>query len=484
VIALLAAIAVLTLRWPFREAAIRDALQQRFQGQVKFSGFQETYWPRPGCIATNLDIRRPEDDQPVVHAQRISIQGSYFDFLKWPRRVALLEADGLRVHLDKPKPGNGPAQKAHKLIIEEFRTNNAVLETHFGGEPVSFHVHQLRVDGFGGDRPASFDVELTNPQPKAEIAAQGKFGPIAPDAEHTHVEGDYSITHVDLSKFEGISGTASAKGHFDGIVAAIRTHGDARADRFEVGHTSHAVDLVTHYDVTVNGTSGDVVVNEAATQLRRTTLHSHGTVAGSPDKAVKMEFEARGGRIEDLLYLFVKSEPAMQGNLDLNARAELPPGKEKFIRRVRLDGVFGIDPSQFTKSSTQGKVDELSARARGDKQEMEDPERVVSDLRGHARLRDGVAELSEVSFSVPGATARGGGTYSLITHDIDMQGLVRMQADISEATKGIKSVLLKPLAPIFRHRHAGAVLPVKMTGRYPNPQITIGPKPKMKHDHS
>jgi hypothetical protein len=39
-----------------------------------------------------------------------------------------------------------------------------------------------------------------------------------------------------------------------------------------------------------------------------------------------------------------------------------------------------------------------------------------------------------------------------------------MESDISHVTTGFKSVLLKPLAPFFKKKHAGAVIPIAVTG--------------------
>jgi hypothetical protein len=39
-----------------------------------------------------------------------------------------------------------------------------------------------------------------------------------------------------------------------------------------------------------------------------------------------------------------------------------------------------------------------------------------------------------------------------------------MDTDISHTATGFKSFLLKPLAPFFRKKHAGAVVPIAVTG--------------------
>ena len=47
-----------------------------------------------------------------------------------------------------------------------------------------------------------------------------------------------------------------------------------------------------------------------------------------------------------------------------------------------------------------------------------------------------------------------------------------MRATVSEASSGMKSILLKPLNMFFKRKDVGAVLPVSVTGYdYPNPQV-------------
>lgn len=87
----------------------------------------------------------------------------------------------------------------------------------------------------------------------------------------------------------------------------------------------------------------------------------------------------------------------------------------------------------------------------------------------------GVAHLHDCRFAVPGAVATGGGTYDVITKQVNLSGTVEMKATVSEASSGLKAILLKPFNAAFRNRHdnAGAELPVHVTGRYPNPQFHV-----------
>ena len=83
-----------------------------------------------------------------------------------------------------------------------------------------------------------------------------------------------------------------------------------------------------------------------------------------------------------------------------------------FLRRVLLDGSFGIDDAQFRKR-TQDKMEKLKSRARGQNDDVR-PADIDSEVQGHVRMQEGVARFDQVRFRVPGAVAQGGGTFNLL----------------------------------------------------------------------
>ena len=78
-----------------------------------------------------------------------------------------------------------------------------------------------------------------------------------------------------------------------------------------------------------------------------------------------------------------------------------------------------------------------------------------------------------MTFSVPGALAHLNGTFNLINEQINLHGTLDMQAKLSQTTKGVKSFLLKALDPFFKKKHAGAVVPIKITGTYGHPSYGL-----------
>jgi hypothetical protein len=97
-------------------------------------------------------------------------------------------------------------------------------------------------------------------------------------------------------------------------------------------------------------------------------------------------------------------------------------------------------------------------------------------MQGHFVLANSQMTFSSLSFSVPGATVQLRGTFGLLSQALDFHGTLRLQAKVSQTTSGIKSLLLKPINPLFEREGAGTVLPIKITGPRGEPsfQVEIG----------
>jgi hypothetical protein len=98
---------------------------------------------------------------------------------------------------------------------------------------------------------------------------------------------------------------------------------------------------------------------------------------------------------------------------------------------------------------------------------------VTADIKGSVLLSDEIAKFQAVSFKVPGAEAILHGTYNLADTKIDFHGDLKTEASLSDDSSGVKAVLLKPLDPLFKRKHAGAVVPVEMTGTYHDPHFGV-----------
>jgi hypothetical protein len=154
----------------------------------------------------------------------------------------------------------------------------------------------------------------------------------------------------------------------------------------------------------------------------------------------------------------------------------VPPGKAAFLKRILMEGDFGIESARFTKEKTQNSVDKLSTAGQGQGDHTDNPDNVVSDVEGHVVVKDGVATFTGLRFRVPGARARLNGTFDLITQKVDLRGMLYMDAKLPEATSGIKSFLLKAIDPFLKkNRRGGAKMPVSITGTYQHPSYKADP---------
>jgi hypothetical protein len=56
---------------------------------------------------------------------------------------------------------------------------------------------------------------------------------------------------------------------------------------------------------------------------------------------------------------------------------------------------------------------------------------------------------------------------------VDLRGTVRLEEDLSQTTKGVKSSLLKALDPFFRRKKHLSVVSVRITGMYGHTSIRL-----------
>lgn len=514
VFALLAILAVVASRkWPFTSQAITHSLESGTQATLTFTGFQQVFFPHPGCILTNVTLQRGSDGKQVkLTIPRLVIFGSYFSLLS--RHVRLIRADHAHFSLVEGLPGQSAAARAstsgglfgllpvEKSVIDELSADDVVADfvTAASTQPLEFRMSSLRFDNLGDNRKLAFHAQLHNPVPPAEVAIQGTFGPMTDQTGQARLSGSYDFEQGDLGVFQGVAGTLASKGSFEGVLQHIRVQGSATVPNFEVTSAGHAMKLDASFDAIVNALNGDVAFQPAKVRFGSTTLLCNGGVQGESTepgrgKTVRV-FVSRGdGRVQDLLTMFVHDrQPTMTGTIQLRANITLPPGQRPFLRRLEVDGDAAIAGGQMTDAQTQKNVEMLSMRAQGWADKIEDDqdkdnkdggdrvdgdlEHVSSQVKGHVSLRNGTASLSNVRFDVPGAAADVDGRYNLLNTQIDAHGRLKMEAPLSKATSGIKSVLLRIVPSLDRHRTRHGeetILSLAVGGTYQQPSFTVTP---------
>jgi hypothetical protein len=133
---------------------------------------------------------------------------------------------------------------------------------------------------------------------------------------------------------------------------------------------------------------------------------------------------------------------------------------------MRLEGTFAIHGAEFNDKQMQQKVDAMSMRAQGKPKlaNARDAEVVASSLNGRFSQADGVVEVSELNYQMPGAQAQMDGRVELAESTFEFHGKVRTQATASQMTTGWKSLVLSPFDGLLKKNGAGVELPVKVTG--------------------
>jgi len=347
-----------------------------------------------------------------------------------------------------------------------------------GKDPREFAIHALTMTTLGLAEKMPFRATLTNPLPKGLIETSGTFGPWRKDNPgSTPLGGDYSFQKADLGTIKGIGGILDSTGKFDGLLDRINVKGTTTTPDFHLDTAKQPVSLSTSFVAVVDGTDGDTYLDEVHAQFLSTTLTAKGAVVGTKGvkgRTIDMNVRVHEGRIEDLLRLAVKGdEPLLVGRVVLRSEFHLPPGEPDVIERLELKGQFDVAAATFTDRKVQGKLADMSRRARG-LDEDASAGNIVSNLGGTFGLKNTVLRFSTLSFSLPGAQVRLRGSYGLRSEAIEFDGTVRMEATISEAAGGgVKGFFLKMVDPVFRKQGAGAVIPIKIRGTREQPSFGL-----------
>jgi AsmA-like C-terminal region len=479
---------LLAANWPFTQESIIKRLEQASSTRVEMRGFQKTFFPYPGCIAEEVTFRPiasasgPSPQTPVITIRRLAIESTFLGLFRNPGRIRSIVADGLRIHVPAGGADLHPVagSKSDDVVIEELHAENALLELASrqpAGKPLVFQIHRVRFRNIGDGNKIPFEVSLHLPTPPGEVQSSGWLGPWKDEkgtVRSTPISGTYVLQRADLGVFKSIQGELSSHGQFSGNLEAINVAGDTDSPQFEVTESGHRFHLTTQFRGVVDLKNGDVTLPAVQARLGNTSLVASTSVAGKP-KTVALNITQGKGEIQDLILLFSDSASPVTGPVSFHMKILLPAEHRPFKQRVQLNGNFVIDPAKFTSAESQSGIDQLSERANGKKDKGKDHDadddaagfdRVLTRLDGQVVLRNGVAAFSRISFSVPGAEGDMNGTYSILNKRVNLRGKMRMNATVSQATTGAKSFFLKIVDPFYKKHHAGAEVPITMTGVY------------------
>ena len=475
--------------WPYRYRVIKPLLEDDFGSEVTITRYHRTYYPHPGFVAMGVRLhRRSAPHAPDLgYAESMVVQGTWAHLFTLQRRVERVEVAGLHITIptagsramaeDFP-PGSGSDFTGPETRIDQFIVHDAVLEIEGkDGGSLLFPIHQLTLHRLEKDQPLTYAVAMRNPKPSGEIHASGSFGPLSPrDISSTPVSGEFEFTGVRLADVGGIRGMLTSSGSFRGPLGAIEAKAMAHVPDFAVSQ-GRTTPMDGSIECTVDGLHGDLEIRAIEVKTGATTIRATGTIAGTPN-ATNLDIDVRHGRAEDLLRPFIHDDVPIEGAVWLKAHAYLAPAGngQEFLRRLHVVGSFDVPAEKLTDSKTEKSLTDFSHRAEVHKQAesvgTSDNRDVLSSVHGPARIEGGVASSKNIYFSIPGADATLRGTFNFEDKSTHMVGDLRMQTDISHTATGFKSFLLKPLAPFFKKKHAGAVIPIAVLGSPGHYQVT------------
>lgn len=485
-VVVLAAIGFLLVNkyWPYRYRNVKPLLEEVFASKITIDRYHRIYFPHLGFVAEGLTLRRntAPDLPPIGHADQLSVEGNWLDLLRLRREVRLVDVKGLHVVIppagssasreDFP-PGSSVDFAGPPTTVETLHMQDALLDVvHHDGSRTSYPIRDLALHGVRSGQATQFVVDMGNPKPTGRIHAQGSFGPLIPyNLGATLLSGDFDFAPVNLGDIGTLRGTLSAKGHFSGSLADIELAVTAATPDFAVDK-GQPVAMSGSAQCTVNGLNANVVLHTIQVRTGATVVHAAGAVIGSP-KVTDLQFDVERGRAQDLLRPFLHDRVPITGVVWLKSRAHIAPGKhgERFLQRLAVDGGFDVPAERLTNLETEKSLTAFSARAQGagsGQGDAGDPDTAgadaISSLQGQVKIRNGILSTHRLTFQVPGATADLQGTFAFHTGAVHLTGQLKMDADISHAATGFKSVLLKPLAPFFKRKNAGAAVQIAVTG--------------------
>jgi hypothetical protein len=481
---------VIALNWPFTQQAVIDALQERSLRSVTIGHFYRTYFP-PGCVAEDVRFlhRRHKEKVPLITIRKVVLVATYFRILTLQERLSLVRVMDMHVTVPPAEPGQpNPVMpltysKSRPAIkVDTTIADGAILEylSKTGKQPYRLTIDKLRLDGIGNNLPISYKSLISTEMPPGKIRSAGVFGTWNPkDPGSTPVQGEYSFENANLVAFGGISGTLFSSGNFKGRLSEIRAQGTVNVPNFKVHDTSHERQLAVAYHAVVDGTSGDAKLEEATARFDNTTVEFKGSVAASGNtdgKTASLDMWTNNGRVEDILRLFISDTTApMSGGFTFAGHVDVPPGPEPFVRRIKLRGDFGVLGGKFANTETERDLTRLSNSSDKQRKNPAEPPaaNVLSDLKGHGQAVNGIATLSNLSFTIPGAKAWMHGTYGLIDYKIDLHGTMLTTGNPSDATTGFKSLMLKVITPFLKKKHSAKLVPFKITGTYSKPDVSL-----------
>jgi AsmA-like C-terminal region len=471
-----------------REWVVRE-LANRFDSRVELKSLHVDLSPPMEVTGEGLTLYYHDrtDVPPLIHVEQFHFNLGVFGIIHAPRHINGAYVQNMTITIpprqretDASYSDTQSDRTLPHVIFDEIICNDTsliILPKKQGKDPLEFDIHDLVMRSVDAHKRFDFHGNLTNAKPKGEIFTKGTFGPW--DAEEpgdTHVSGTYDFSNADLGPLPGIGGILSSTGRYLGQLNRLEVEGQTDTPNFSLDPVGRPLPLHTDFSATVDGTDGDTYLHPVRAILLRSLIIANGSVIRSSSKSghvIALEINAPKARLQDILRLATKSnEPVMSGEVSIKAKMLLPPGKQKIVDRLHLEGRFGVADAEFGSTEVREKLESLSRHALG-KPNNEDAGSALTDLSGNFQLARSLAAFRNLDFNVPGAEIKLDGNYALRSEVLDFHGDLRMRARLSQTVTGPKSVFLKFVDPFFKKDGAGSVVPIRISGTRESPKFAL-----------
>lgn len=475
----------ISANWPYRHRKIRPMLEDVLTSEVTFSNYHRTYFPHPGFVATGITIRRktaPPGTPPLGHIDTMTFVGTWTDLLMLRHRIELIDITGF--HAIVPALGSRenklsfPQGSAKEFTGPDSNINRLVLHDSLleirrqSGHALFFPIKQLEIRHFHHGEAMTWAVDMQNAIPHGRIRARGSMGPMKGSTfVKTPLSGNFAFTDVNLHDVGKITGTLDARGEFKGTLDSLNVEANGITQNFAVTD-GKPTPIDGTIQATLHASNGFLEVHAIDLKVRETQIHAVGTI-NDQSNATNLDITVDRGRAEDVMRPFIHKQVPITGPVSLKAHAYLGPPGNGFMQRLRLTGAFNVPKEKLTDKKTEKSLSSFSDRAAGTQKNTgleSGPDSpppgadVLSSLEGPAKIENGVVTTHNIIFRVPGAETILSGTFRFHDEAVHLTGKLKMATDISHAATGFKSFLLKPLAPFFKKKNAGAVIPIAVTG--------------------
>ena len=471
-ILLVAAALFVFLKWPFTRRREIESLEHFAQSEVTIGHFDKKFFPYPGFDAEQIVFIRRMDNKPVTLAivAHLECRSRWLNLLTYTNRVSRFDLRGVHVIIPKPIPPSMPffPERKENTTIEHLSADGTALDVH----GIHFAFPQLRLANIGKGKPLDYEVTAQIPKPSSSVMSRGRVGPFqAGPQQSLPLKGSFEIRGGNLQGIEKLAGTIYGRGNFEGVLGHLDISGAANVRSFHLINVPNPVDIASEYKIRADCQHGAVQIEQTTVHFAHTVVYSSGSVA---DKILTLEIESKAARVEDLLRLVVSApQPPTAGVIQFHSSVRLPYSNSEFLRRLQMKGEFQIADGELVNARSQRKLDELSARARARKEkraiDMKEPPHVHIELQANFEDRNGIVTFPAITLKVPSATAAASGTFSLLSSAIALRGTLAMQASLSGAAGGVRSLVLLPLDPFFKKGSAGSVVPIEVSGTYSHP---------------